>query len=151
MPNARIAVSSDLVPILELFSQANVSAHVHPIEKAQGIWESTLARESVFVFVSDEGSRIAATCMLITAPNLLREGRKHGFIENVVTHGDFQRRGHGSAVIQAALDMAWHEDCHHVLLQSGRTDPGVHSFYERCGFEQGVRIGYVARRPVGSK
>jgi hypothetical protein len=34
-----------------------------------------------------------------------------------------------------------------VLLQSGRKDPRVHRFYKSCGFEPGVRIGYVARRP----
>ena len=150
MPHARLAGSSDLSSIIALFAQANVSAHARPNEKAQRIWSRTLSQGGVFVFVSDAGARIAATCMLITAPNLLREGRRHGFIENVVTHADFQRRGHGSAVIRAALDMAWAEDCHQVLLQSGRTDPGVHRFYEGCGFEAGVRIGYVARRPIES-
>jgi hypothetical protein len=43
---------------------------------------------------------------------------------------------------------AWARDCHHVLLQSGRQDPRVHSFYRRIGFEPGIRVGYVARRPV---
>ena len=148
MPQARLAVSSDLEPLLELFAQANVSPHVTPIERAREIWASTLAQQGNFVFVSNAGSKIAATCMLITAPNLLREGRKHGFIENVVTHADFKRRGHGSAVIRTALDTAWAEDCHHVLLQSGRTNPGVHRFYEVCGFEPGVRTAYVAKRPV---
>jgi hypothetical protein len=38
-------------------------------------------------------------------------------------------------------------DCHHVLMQSGRTDPRVHSFYEGLGFRPGLRVGYVAGRP----
>lgn len=99
--------------------------------------------------MSDEDCRIVATCMLITAPNLLREGRKHGFIENVVTHNRYLRRGHGSAVIQAALEAAWAQGCFHVMLRSGRKDPHVHRFYERQGFEGGLRVGYVARCPVG--
>lgn len=86
--------------------------------------------------------------MLITAPNLMRGGRGHGFIENVVTHRDFRRQGHGKAVMTAALEMAWTHNCHHVLLQSGRKDPGVHRFYEKCGLEPGLRIGYVASRPA---
>jgi hypothetical protein len=49
-----------------------------------------LAHEGVAVFVSAESDRIAATCMLITAPNLLRGGRGHGFLENVVTHREFR-------------------------------------------------------------
>jgi GNAT superfamily N-acetyltransferase len=55
-------------------------------------------------------------------------------------------QGHGKAVVQAALAQAWASDCHHVLMQSGRADPGVHAFYEGLGFEPGLRVAYVARR-----
>ena len=85
--------------------------------------------------------------MLITAPNLLRSGRQHAFLENVVTHPDFRGRGLGRAVVLAALAAAWEQDCHHVFLQSGRDDPRVHRFYEGCGFEPGLRTAYVAKRP----
>lgn len=105
------------------------------------------AEPGVRVFVSDDGDRIAATCMLVTAPNLLRGGKRHGFLENVVTHPELRGLGHGKAVVQAALRYAWESDCYHVLMQSGRTDPRVHSFYEALGFKPGVRVGYVATRP----
>ena len=85
--------------------------------------------------------------MLITAPNLLRSGRQHAFLENVVTHPDFRGRGYGRAVLHAALAAAWEQDCHHVFLQSGRGDPRVHRFYEALGFEPGLRTAYVAKRP----
>ncbi len=102
------------------------------------------------MFVSGAGPMLLATCMLVTAPNLMRGGRQHAFIENVVTHRDHRRQGHGRAVMQAAFDAAWAADCHHVLLQSGKPDPGVHRFYERCGMIPGVRTAYVARRPTGA-
>ena len=117
-------------------------------DRAEHIWSETLSRKGVAVFVSDAGTRIAATCMLVTAPNLLRSGRGHGFLENVVTHPEHRGQGHGRAVVQAALTEAWSRNCHHVLLQSGRKDPGVRRFYESLGFEPGVRVGYVARRPM---
>jgi GNAT superfamily N-acetyltransferase len=85
--------------------------------------------------------------MLVTVPNLLRAGRQHGFLENVVTHPDHRGRGHGRAVVQMALEEAWRQDCHHVLMQSGRADPSVHRFYEGCGFRPGLRTAYVAQRP----
>ena len=146
MPTARLASESDLAALLTLFRVSDVSAAAEPREAAD-IWSEILSREDLAVFVSDAEGSIVATCMLITAPNLLRGGRRHGFLENVVTHPDFQGRGHGRAVVAAALDDAWAKDCHHVLLQSGRKDPRVHRFYERCGFEPGLRVGYVARRP----
>jgi GNAT superfamily N-acetyltransferase len=148
MPTARVAQASDLGRLLSLFEASEVSSIAQPRDRAERIWAEILARDGVTVFVADAGSRLAATCMLVTAPNLLRGGRGHAFLENVVTHRDFRGQGYGRAVVQAALARAWAEDCYHVLLQSGRADPRVHRFYESCGFEPGVRIGYVARRPT---
>ncbi|HKO89751.1 MAG TPA: GNAT family N-acetyltransferase [Polyangiaceae bacterium] len=150
MSSARLAGAGDLPSLLELFAAAEVSPAIQPLERAERVWRETLARQGVYVFVSDEGVRIAATCMLVTAPNLLRQGRCHGFLENVITHPDFRGLGHGSAVVRAALAQAWAADCHHVLLQSGRTDPRVHRFYERLGFVPGRRTAYALSMPERS-
>jgi GNAT superfamily N-acetyltransferase len=148
MPNARLAQAADLIPLLDLYRASEVSSPAEPIERAEQIWLEILSSHGVAVFVSAAGDRIVASCMLISAPNLLRAGRSHGFLENVVTHPEFQGRGHGRAVVDAALAEAWRRNCHHVLMQSGRKDPRVHRFYEKCGFEPGLRVGYVARRPA---
>ena len=149
MPNARMANADDLDALLALFAASDVSRSVEPRARAEQIWAETLAREGVAVFVSDADSGIVSTCMLITTPNLLRGGRQFGIVENVATHPDFQGRGHGRAVIAAALAEAWKQDCYQVLMQSGRADPRVHRFYEGCGFEPGLRTAYVAKRPAG--
>ena len=146
MPIARLARASDLPSLLALFSVSEVSASAEPHERAEGIWQETLAQPGVYVFVSCDRERIAATCMLITAPNLLRGGRRHAFLENVATHPEVRGQGHGKAVVQAALAHAWASDCHPVLMQSGRADPRVHAFYEALGFEPGLRVAYVTRR-----
>ncbi|MBN8990798.1 MAG: GNAT family N-acetyltransferase [Rhizobiales bacterium] len=146
MTNARLVNAGDLPALLALYADCDVSRSAEP-ERAGQIWTQTLAREGLAIFVSDGGERIVATCMLITVPNLLRGGRQHGILENVATHPDFQGRGHGRAVVSAALAEAWKQDCHHVLMQSGRADPRVHRFYEACGFVPGLRTAYCARRP----
>lgn len=147
MPNARLARATDLASLLDLYRVSEVSPSAEPVERAEQIWLEMLSDDSVAVFVSTEDTQVVATCMLVTAPNLLRAGRRHGFLENVVTHPDFRGRGHGRAVVDAALAAAWSGDCYHVLMQSGRQDPRVHRFYQDCGFEPGLRVGYVARRP----
>jgi GNAT superfamily N-acetyltransferase len=146
MPDSRPAAATDLDSLIALFRASEVSACAEPKEQAERIWSQTLSREGIAVFVSEADCRVVATCMLITAPNLLRGGRQHGFLENVVTHPEYRGQGHGRSVIHAALAAAWANDCHHVLLQSGRADPRVHRFYERCGFRPGLRTGYVVHR-----
>ena len=147
MTSARLVNAGDLDGLLALFADSDVSKSAEP-ERAKQIWTQTLAREGVAVFVSDADSRIVSTCMLITTPNLLRGGRQFGILENVATHPDFQGRGHGRAVIAAALAEAWKQDCYQVLMQSGRADPRVHRFYEACGFIPGLRTAYAIRRPA---
>jgi GNAT superfamily N-acetyltransferase len=146
MHAARPAIASDLTSLLALFRASEVSAAAESREHLARIWADMLAHPGVDVFVVDREEQIVATCMLITAPNLLRGGRGHGFLENVVTHPDFRRQGHGRAVVAAALQAAWTKGCHHVLLQSGRKDARVHHFYARCGLVGGLRVGYVAQR-----
>lgn len=148
MPIARLARASDLPSLLALFDVSEVSGVAQPRERADSIWRETLAQPGIRVFVSDDRDRIAATCMLVTAPNLLRRGRPHGFLENVVTHPEPRGQGHGKSVVLAALEYAWATDCYHVLLQSGRADFRVHAFYEGLGFRSGLRVGYVAVRPA---
>src|SRR4051812_5620004 len=100
MPTARRALISDFGGLLSLFAVSEVSPHAKP-EEAKRIWAETLARRGLTVFVSCTNDRIVATCMLFTAPNLLRGGEQHGFLENVVTHPDFRGQGHGRAVVRA--------------------------------------------------
>lgn len=146
-PLARLSIERDLVPLLELFRVSEVSSIANPIENAEEIWAQTLSCGNSMVFVAEADDLIVATCMLIVAPNLLREGQQHGFLENVVTHPDYRGKGYGRSVVQAALNEAWEKNCYHVLLQSGRESPIVHRFYENCGFIPGLRTGYVAHRP----
>ncbi|WP_409568408.1 GNAT family N-acetyltransferase [Methylobacterium sp. J-072] len=61
----------------------------------------------------------------MVAPNLLRGGRRHGFLKNVVTHPELRWRGHGRAVVAAALSRAWADACHHVLMRSKRPNSRV--------------------------
>ena len=88
---ARLARAADLPSLLELFAASEVSPVIQPFERAEKVWLETLERQGVYVFVSEAGMRVAATCMLVTAPNLLRQGRGHGFLENVVTHPRVKR------------------------------------------------------------
>jgi len=147
VPQPRQAEADDLDGLIALFEVSEVSAVAAPRELALQLWTELLARDGVAVFVSDAENQVVATCMLVTVPNLLRAGRQHGFLENVVTHPRCRGQGHGRAVVGAALEEAWRRDCHHVLMQSGRADPRVRRFYEGCGFKPGLRTAYAASRP----
>ena len=77
MPHARLAQTADLIPLLDLYRASDVSSPAEPIERAEKIWREILSGNGVAVFVSTADARIVASCMLISAPNLLRAGKSH--------------------------------------------------------------------------
>ena len=150
MVTVRLATRSDLNALEDLYTHLNPQrAHLRQ-ETATKILDQILAGPGFYLFVCAADETLVASCMLATIPNLMRGGRPHALLENVVTHRDHRRKGYGQAVVQAALRAAWDAKAHHVLLMTGRTNPGVQKFYERCGFEANVKTGYVARSPVNS-
>jgi hypothetical protein len=58
MPNARLAQTTDLASLLELFRASEVSRSAEPIARAEQIWLETLSNSSVAVFVSTVDMRI---------------------------------------------------------------------------------------------
>ena len=97
------------------------------------------------VFVAQIGPLLVGSCTLVVVPNLTRGGRSYGLVENVVTHGDFRKRGIGQRVLRAATEAAWDAGCYKVMLLTGSDDPATLKFYRDAGFEQS-KTGFQTRR-----
>ncbi len=147
LPRARLAAAEDLGPLEALYAHLNPDRPALAPATARRIFDDILSSPACSLFVCEVGGMLVASCMLATVPNLMRGGRPHALLENVVTHPAHRRQGHGSAVVRAALAAAWQAGAHHVMLMSGRPDPGVRLFYESCGFALRVKAGFVARAP----
>lgn len=141
----RLAEVGDLPSLLALYGACGFSEYAPP-EDAPGIWQAILERDGTDVVVAVSDGQIVSSCTLITAPNLLRGGQSHGFLENVATHPGHRGLGYGRDVVRFALARAWREGCFHVMMQSGRKDAGVHEFYRKQGFAPGLRTAYVIHR-----
>src|ERR1700730_802391 len=70
MPAARLANTDDLSSLLALFAVSEVSRAVEPRARAEQIWQETLARDGVAVFVSEADARIVSTRILLRVPTL---------------------------------------------------------------------------------
>lgn len=144
----RQAQLGDLKDLLALYRHLTPDMPVLSDELAMRRWDEILSNPDLLVFVRVVEGALVASCTLITAPNLMRGATPHGFLENVVTHAEHRREGHGREVVQATLREAWKRGCQRVLLVTGRMrlNPYVADFYECCGFEVG-RAGLIAQRP----
>ena len=135
----------------ELFALLRLYAHLHPedemlpLGEAAQTWKTLRQDPNQQCWGAYWNGSLAATCILIVVPNLTRGGRPYGLIENVVTHPDYRRRGLGTAVLKHALQAAWERGCYKVMLLTGSKTESTLRFYEKAGFERGVKTSFVAR------
>lgn len=142
------AIPEDLEQLLALYRYLNADDPVLEITDAlQRHWQTILANEALYYVVARADRQLVSTCALALIPNLTRNARPYGLIENVITHPDYRRRGLGTQVLRHAVDIAWEHHCYKVMLLTGRKDAVVWRFYEQAGFVRGEKTGFVTRPP----
>ncbi len=136
----------------ELSNLLALYQHLHPADpeltvtaEVAELWQRIGADRNLHYLGAEVDGRLVASCTLAIIPNLTRGARPYGLIENVVTHPDFRRRGLGTALLRAALRLAWERNCYKVMLFTGRKDEATLRFYEQAGFEGSVKTGFVAQ------
>jgi GNAT superfamily N-acetyltransferase len=115
--------------------------------KLESIWEEITTNPLLHYFVLEYDKELVSSCTLSVIPNLTRGGRPYGLIENVVTHSAYRKHGFATSILQHALEVAWKNNCYKVMLLTSSKDPAIHQFYERVGFEMGIKTGFVANAP----
>ncbi len=144
--SVRLLIDDDLDGLLSLY--AHLHAHDAPLparDEIARVWRAALTMPGSRYYGAFDGTSLVAACAIAIIPNLTRGCRPYGVIENVVTHRDHRRQGHGRAVMNAALDFAWSQHCYKVMLLTGRKDETVWRFYESLGFDRHDKIAFVAR------
>jgi GNAT superfamily N-acetyltransferase len=142
----RKARRDELKKLLELYKYLNPEdPDISGQETKIRIWDEILSDPRQSILVLEEDGCLAASCTLVIVSNITRGARPYALIEKVVTHGDFRRRGYGTAVLKKAVEMAREKGCYKVMLLTGRKDEGVLSFYESAGFDRSKKTGFYMK------
>jgi ribosomal protein S18 acetylase RimI-like enzyme len=144
--NLRRATAHDLPDILRLYHFLNPDDPVYdPQEEVvQKLWNEIMANDRLRYFVAETDGRVVATCTLTLIPNLTRDLKPYGVIENVVTDPELRQQGFATAVLRHALKDAWAEGCYKVMLSTGSKRESTLRFYEKAGFKRGIKTGFIA-------
>ncbi|MEY4487773.1 MAG: hypothetical protein RIQ79_281 [Verrucomicrobiota bacterium] len=142
----RNAISEDLPAILDLYrflqpTDPALNPHDGAVRKH---WMMILHDSRLRYFVTESEAKIVSCCTLTLIPNLTRSMRPYGIIENVVTAPEFRKRGFATSVLCAALEDAWREGCYKVMLMTGSKREDTLRFYEKAGFQRGIKTGFIA-------
>lgn len=142
----RLINFNELDKLLELYTHLNPEdPDISGETKTRDLWAKIYNDPCQSIFVFEIDGCLVAACTLVTVSNLTRGGSSYGLIENVVTHSSYRKKGYGKAVLEMAIKAAREKGCYKVMLLTGRKDEGTLSFYEKAGFERGIKTGFCKK------
>lgn len=134
---------NDLRGLLELYTYLHEKEVPEIDDKVLGIWETILADPNHHIIVAEEDGKIVSSCVCVIIPNLTRGLRPHAFIENVVTHSEYRKRGLATACLDYAKEIAEREGCYKLLLATGSKEESTLRFYERAGYNRTDKTAFT--------
>ncbi len=77
------------------------------------------------LIVCEVDGKIVASCVCVIIPNLTRNVRPYAFLENVVTKGDYRKKGYGTLIMNMIdAQMSEKYDVHHYMNWDMRIKAG---------------------------
>ena len=141
----KTAAPPDLKSLLslyqQLFPEEDYSRPGEFLEK----WQEIQADPKMHCFIAFNDQTPAASCVLTIIPNLTRNQRPYGVIENVITDKKLRYKGFGRAVIEKAVSRANEFNCYKIMLLSDASRLEAHSFYRKLGFDGNSKKGFQIR------
>lgn len=139
----REAVESDLEEILALYLYLHETSVPDSSEHLRQTWEQIIRDKNHHLIVYDAGGKIVASCVCVIIPNLTRNVRPYAFIENVVTHGDYRRKGYAAACLDYAKQIAERNNCYKIMLLTGAKEAGTLDFYQKAGYNSSDKTAFI--------
>jgi len=139
-----IARKEHLQMILELYKQLIPEEIPIDTKTANKIWEK-IENSGIKYFIAIKNGIIISSCYLAIIPNLTRNGKSNGFIENVITDEKYRKKGIGKKVIKMAIEYGKQNNCYKIILQSSYKRKENHIFYEKCGFDGDSKRAFEIR------
>ena len=141
----REANRDDLNELLELYLYLHEDSIPDESEHLSKTWEQILNDPNHHIIVNEVDGKIVSSCVCVIIPNLTRNVRPYAFIENVVTHKDYRRRGLAQECLNFAREIALKENCYKMMLLTGSKDPNTLHFYEKAGYNSTEKTAFIQR------
>lgn len=138
----REITSADYEQLMELYLHLH-ETEVPLFEKARGVWGSIISDPNYHIIVAEEDGRIVSSVTCLIVPNLTHGLRPYAWVENVVTHADYRKRGLARACLDYAKQLAINENCYRLVLMTGSKLESTLRFYEQAGYNRTDKTGFI--------
>ena len=139
----REAVITDLDAILDLYLYLHEESLPEKDEHLKDTWMQIIQDTNHHLIVNEIDGKIVSSCVCVIIPNLTRNVRPYAFIENVVTHKDYRKRGYAGECLNYAKQISEKENCYKMMLLTGSKRPETLRFYENAGYNSGDKTAFI--------
>ena len=139
----REARKDDLDALLNLYLFLHEDSIPEHNLHLRNTWEQIINYRNHHIIVNEVDGLIVSSCVCVIIPNLTRNVRPYAFVENVVTHGDYRKKGLASACLDYAREIARKENCYKMMLLTGSKDPNTLRFYESAGYNSSDKTAFI--------
>ncbi len=139
----REANKNDLKELLELYLYLHEDSIPNQDEHLENTWKQIMEDKNHHLIVNEIDGKIVSSCVCVIIPNLTRNVRPYAFVENVVTHADYRKKGYASECLDYARTIAKNENCYKMMLLTGSKKAETLRFYENAGYNSSDKTAFI--------
>ncbi|MBQ1713530.1 MAG: GNAT family N-acetyltransferase [Treponema sp.] len=139
----REANKNDLNALLELYLYLHEDSIPNQDEHLENTWKQIMEDKNHHLIVNEVDGKIVSSCVCVIIPNLTRNVRPYAFVENVVTHADYRKKGYASECLNYAKAIAKKENCYKMMLLTGSKREETLRFYEKAGYNSKDKTAFI--------
>lgn len=139
----RESKEEDLTEILHLYLYLHEKSVPEESEQLRSMWENIMNENNHHLIVCEVDGKIVASCVCVVIPNLTRNVRPYAFVENVVTHGDYRKKGYATDCLNYAKHIAKENNCYKMMLLTGSKEESTLNFYRNAGYNSTDKTAFI--------
>ena len=139
----REAVRKDLHDLLSLYLFLHEEAVPEDGHHLNNVWNTIIEDSNHHIIVNEIDGRIISSCVCIIIPNLTRNVRPYAFLENVVTHAEYQHKGYARECLEYAKKLAIKNNCYKIMLLTGSKEDSTLNFYKNSGYNCTDKTAFI--------
>jgi GNAT superfamily N-acetyltransferase len=134
---------NELNELLELYLYLHETTVPEMSEHLKNTWKTILEDKNHHIIVKEVDGKIVSSCVCVIIPNLARGVRPYALVENVVTHGDYRKKGYSTECLNYAKEIAIKENCYKIMLLTGSKLESTLNFYRKAGYNSNDKTAFV--------
>lgn len=139
----REAKENDLKEILQLYLFLHETSVPEESEQLRKTWDNIIHDENHHLIICEVEGKIVASCVCVIIPNLTRNVRPYAFIENVVTHEGYRKKGYATQCLNYAKQIAEKHNCYKMMLLTGSKKEETLNFYRNAGYNSSDKTAFI--------